>query len=79
MLPDQTAPLEQSDSETVWLGSILSDNTLNMSHIFLKDNKPVQNKNANTSSLNISVEVHPKLLISQSKFSGSRKFTLRYQ
>ena len=24
-------------------------------------------------------EVHPKLLISQSKFSGPRKFTLRYR
>ena len=25
------------------------------------------------------VKVHPKLRISQGKFSGSRKFTLRYQ
>ena len=27
----------------------------------------------------LKVEVYPKLLISQSKFSGPRKFTLRYQ
>ena len=27
----------------------------------------------------LKVAVHPKLLISQSKFSGLRKFTLRYQ
>ena len=27
----------------------------------------------------LKVKVHPKLLISQSKFSGLRKFTLRYQ
>ena len=27
----------------------------------------------------LKVEVNPKLLISQSKFSGPRKFTLRYQ
>ena len=31
------------------------------------------------STLDISVEVHSKLLISPSKFSGPRKFTLRYQ
>ena len=27
----------------------------------------------------LKVEVHPKLMISQSKFSSPRKFTLRYQ
>ena len=27
----------------------------------------------------LKVEVHTKLLMSQSKFSGPRKFTLRYQ
>ena len=31
------------------------------------------------SSQELRVEVHSKLLISQSKFSGPRKFTLRYQ
>ena len=31
------------------------------------------------SSRYLKVEVHPKLLISQSKFSGPRKFTLRLQ
>ena len=31
------------------------------------------------SSRYLEVEVHFKLLISQSKFSGPRKFTLRYQ
>ena len=31
------------------------------------------------SALYLKVEVHPKLLISQSKFSGPRKYTLRYQ
>ena len=30
-------------------------------------------------SRDLKVQVHSKLLISQSKFSGSRKFTLRYQ
>ena len=29
-------------------------------------------------SHHLKVEVYPKLLISQSKFSGPRKFTLRY-
>ena len=27
----------------------------------------------------LKVQIHPKLLISGSKFSGPRKFTLRYQ
>ena len=27
----------------------------------------------------LKIKVHPKLLVSQSKFSGPRKFTLRYQ
>ena len=27
----------------------------------------------------LKIEAHPKLLISQSKYSGPRKFTLRYQ
>ena len=31
------------------------------------------------SSRYLKVKAHPKLLLSQSKFSGSRKFTLRYQ
>ena len=35
---------------------------------------------SNYSQLSISQsKIYPKLLISQSKFSGSRKFTLRYQ
>ena len=34
--------------------------------------------NSILATLNISAEVCPKLLISQSKFSGLRKFTLRY-
>ena len=30
-------------------------------------------------SLYLKVKIHPKLLVSQSKFSDPRKFTLRYQ
>ena len=39
-----------------------------------------RNENVSTVSYRyLKVKVHPKLLISQSKFSGPRKFTLRYQ
>ena len=33
----------------------------------------------NTDTVALGVELHPKQLISKDKFSGSRKFTLRYQ
>ena len=42
-------------------------------------NMSVNNYNTEVNSRYLEVEVHPKLLISQSKFSGPRKFTLRYQ
>ena len=43
---------------------------------FLRRNKGEQ---ITVNSRYLNVEVHSKLLISQSKFSGPRKFTLRYQ
>ena len=39
----------------------------------------LQTKTTTVNSRYLKVEVYPKLLISQSKFSGPRKFTLRYQ
>ena len=46
---------------------------------FLRDSKYLYILVSAVNSRYLKVKVHPKLLISQSKFSGPRKFTLRYQ
>ena len=53
---------------------------VNYTQTYLQFDQYLPNINQYTvSSQYLKVKVHPKLLIFQSKFSGSRKFALKYQ